>query len=519
MYRLPLVLALITLPVIARAQQHEGHRHDPLTGQGDETDPRAPASDTTRWSHEDIAAFLRASGFDYTPPAQAHDGHAAEDAGADDHAAAGHDMPAVGQMPGVPEMTSSTSPDEPMSRDASGTAWLPQTSPMEAMHLSSGGWSLMVHGAAFLRYTAQDVFESGTRGDRSPGLPNWVMGMAQRPVGNAGVFTARAMLSLDPLTEGGNGYPLLFQSGETFEGERLVDRQHPHELFSELSLAYAQRVAPTTSVFGYVGFPGEPVAGPVAFMHRPSARYIPDSPLGHHWHDATHIAFGVATLGIATGPVKVDASVFTGAEPDEERFGSDTPTFDSYGARVTYSPSARVALHAARSFLNEPEALEPGVDQWRTTASALYSAPLGPDGDLSTALVWGANDLRPPDVSEHAAGVQHAVLAEATLRFGSQAVYGRAEYTQKSAEELALEGEEFHDRVFDVTALTVGAARDAYTLGGLTATLGAQGTLFGVPADLRPVYGSTPISLQVYLRITPSRMTRGATGHDGHAGM
>jgi hypothetical protein len=82
-------------------------------------------------------------------------------------------------------------------------------------------------------------------------------------------------------------------------------------------------------------------------MHTPSARFAPDSPPGHHWHDATHIAFGVATLGVASGPVKVDASLFTGAEPDEERFGFDAPTFDSYAARVTYSPTPRLTLHAA----------------------------------------------------------------------------------------------------------------------------------------------------------------------------
>jgi hypothetical protein len=329
------------------------------------------------------------------------------------------------------------------------------------------------------------------------------MGMAQRRVGANGVLASKVMLSLDPLTEGGNGYPLLFQSGETFEGERLVDRQHPHDLFSELALGYAHRVAPGTSLFGYVGYPGEPVAGPVAFMHRPSARYNPDSPLGHHWHDATHVAFGVLTAGVVSGPVKVDASVFNGREPDEERLGFDRPRFSSYGGRITYAPSDRVTLHLARSFLNEPEVLEPGVDQWRTTASAMYSAPLGRDGDITGALVWGANDLRPPEDSDHHAGVQHALLAEGTVRLGRNAAYGRAELAQKSAEELAIDDEALHDEVFDITALTLGVAREVFSVRGLSGTLGGQGTLYGVPSLLEPIYGDTPVSLQVYLRLTP----------------
>jgi hypothetical protein len=298
-----------------------------------------------------------------------------------------------------------------------------------------------------------------------------------------------------------------------------VDRQHPHDLFSELSLTYAHRVAPGASVYAYVGYPGEPALGPVAFMHRPSARFTADSPLAHHWHDATHIAFGVATLGAAVGDFKVDASLFTGSEPDEERYGFDSPTFDSYAGRLSYSPSSRLTLQASAGFLREPEALEPGVNQVRTTASALYSAPFARDGDLSAALIWGANDLRPAEDSDHHAGVQHALLAEGALRFGPQAVFGRAEYTQKSAEELALEGEEFHDGVFDLLSLSLGAGRDVFSVGGLTAMLGAQGTLYGVPDALRPVYGSAPVSLQVFLRLTPSRMAHGAGGHGAHVGM
>jgi hypothetical protein len=222
----------------------------------------------------------------------------------------------------------------------------------------------------------------------------------------------------------------------------------------------------------------------------------------------------------------VDASVFNGREPDEERYGFDRPRFNSYAGRISYNPSPRWALQASTSFLREPEALEVGVDQVRTTASALYSAPFSRNGDVSASLIWGVNNLRPDESSDHPATVQHALLAEGALRMGPRALFGRAEYTQKSAEELVLEGDEFHDDVFDIMSLTLGVGQDLFSAGGMTAMLGAQGSIYGVPDMLRPIYGSAPVSLQVFLRITPSLMAHGGTaghaspptssGHTGH---
>src|SRR3546814_8341889 len=99
----------------------------------------------------------------------------------------------------------------------------------------------MFHGNVFLRYNDQDITGKGSRGDNEFDAPNWLMGMGQRRVGEKGLFRFSAMFSLDELIGGGNGYPLLFQSGETFNGQPLVDRQHPHDFISELSVGYTHR--------------------------------------------------------------------------------------------------------------------------------------------------------------------------------------------------------------------------------------------------------------------------------------
>ena len=178
-----------------------------------------------------------------------------------------------------------------MSREGSGTSWLPDSSPMYGKMFMFGDDMLMLHGAIFPRYTNV----STRRGDDRIDAPNWIMGMYSHPLGDSTQIGGRLMMSLDPLTEGGRGYPLLFQTGESWHDQPLHDRQHPHDLFDELSMSLSQKFDHDFSAYIYFGYPGEPALGPPAFMHRPSAMDDPDAPIGHHWQDSTHITFGVAT--------------------------------------------------------------------------------------------------------------------------------------------------------------------------------------------------------------------------------
>ena len=208
-----------------------------------------------------------------------------------------HDSGAAGM-----EMHSTIDLADPMSREGSGTSWIPDSSPMYGRMFMFGENMLMLHGAIFPRYTNV----STRRGDDRIDAPNWFMAMFSHPLGDSTQFGSRLMMSLDPLTEGGRGYPLLFQTGEAWNGEALHDRQHPHDLFDELSFSLSQKFEHDLSAYIYFGYPGEPALGPPAFMHRPSAMDDPDAPIGHHWQDSTHITFGVATLGAAMVPLRRD---------------------------------------------------------------------------------------------------------------------------------------------------------------------------------------------------------------------
>jgi len=393
-------------------------------------------------------------------------------------------------------MTSALFPGLLMSREGSGTSWQPDSSPVFAWYAPAGSWTLMIHGGAYLRYTSQDAGRAGTRGGNRLDAPNWVMIMAQPPHGEKGGFSFRGMFSLDRLTEGGSGYSLLFQSGESWKGEALVDRQHPHDLVSELSVSYGRSLGPDAGVFLYFGLPGEPALGPPAFMHRPSSLSNPDAPLGHHLQDSTHITFGVLTGGARYKGLKLDASVFTGREPDENRFGFDRPRFDSWSARLSLNPSDRVALQVSHGFLHSPEALEPDVDVRRTTASLMLSQPLRPGTDWTTTLVWGVNSSADRPAT-------HSFLADSEAAFGRASIYARVEYVQRQAHDLKLD--ELGKRVLPVGALTAGVAWRLASDRHFHLHAGAQASIYHVVDELVPAYGKRPFSFEVYLRISPPR--------------
>src|SRR5712691_8044932 len=212
----------------------------------------------------------------------------------------------------------------PETRMGSGTSWLPDASPMHATHVMLGDWSVMRHGVGFLQYD----WQGGSRGSHQAGLVNWAMAAATRPLGS-GQLQLRAMLSAEPWTIGRRGYPLLVQSGESYQGTPLHDRQHPHDLFMELAALYERPVPGNLGLSLYLAPVGEPALGPVAFPHRPSAVDDPLAPISHHWQDGTHITFGVVTAGVFTRSVKVEASWSNGREPDENR-----TNFDYSGRRL-----------------------------------------------------------------------------------------------------------------------------------------------------------------------------------------
>lgn len=392
---------------------------------------------------------------------------------------------------------------EPRNRESSGTAWLPDASPMHALHGQGAGWELMLHGSLYVHY----LDDGGQRGREQFGSTNWAMGMARRPV-LGGDMTLRAMLSADPVTADECGYPDLLATGEFCDDEPLHDRQHPHDVWMELTAVYERAVAENLAIQLYGGPVGEPALGPVAFPHRISSFPNPIAPIGHHWLDSTHIAFGVATAGLYGRRWKAEASLFNGREPDGDRFDLDLDALDSYAGRLWLLPSEGWALQVSAGRLNDAEVHEvgdPRIDLTRMTMSATYHRPLARNGLWANSMAWGRN--------REGGTATQALLLETEVNLAERDLfYGRLEIVEKTGHDLVLP-EELEELRFTVGKLGLGYVRQLEPVAGLAPGVGAGVTLARVPAGLEPFYGSrSPTGLQLFFRLRPVPM-----GGDAHA--
>jgi hypothetical protein len=409
-----------------------------------------------------------------------------------------------GSMPGMEHAEPVAPAAEPLSfthsREGSGTSWMPDSSPVFAHHFMAGDWMLMLHYAATLGYDDQ----WSDRGSRRLTSTNWVMGMAAHPL-LGGQLTLRTMLSAEPATAGGElQLPLLLQSGETYGGQPLHDRQHPHDLFMEVAAIYRRPIADLFGIELYGALSGEPALGPTAFMHRASAMSNPFPPIGHHWQDSTHISFGVLTAGVYNRWVKLEGSIFHGREPDENRWDFDFGALDSWSGRLSVNPTQQTSFQVSYGYVNSPEAAQPQENLHRVTASGSYSAPILSDGNVALTALWGRN--------VEAGHSSDSALVEANLDLdGKNVPFVRFEYVQKLGHDLVLPGDP--DAKYDVFQGSFGYVH-RFTGGPVVPVIGISVDIGIVPGSIEAQYGTrTPVGAFVFIGLQPPKMSM---GHEHH---
>lgn len=373
-----------------------------------------------------------------------------------------------------------------MNREASGTAWQPDASLHSGIELMAGDWMLMAHGVLNGVYD----WQQGPRGGDKLFASGMVMAIARRDFAGGNALQFKAMISPDPLM-GKRGYPLHLASGETANGvDPLIDRQHPHDLFMELSASYSVRLGKSSSIFLYGGLPGEPAFGPPAFMHRMSIMDSPEAPISHHWLDSTHITFGVVTAGLVVNGLKIEASRFNGREPDEHRYDIETGKLDSTAVRISFNPTAELSFQASWARLKSPEQLEPGEKQTRWSASAIHTRRLGENRWWSTTFAWGRRSAGHDDLD--------AYVFESALALNAWTLFGRAEYTQNN--ELSSAGGH-HGPTFNVGKVSVGAVHDFRLADHIKFGVGGLFALNFVPEQLRALYDGNPKGTMAFVRL------------------
>jgi hypothetical protein len=395
-------------------------------------------------------------------------------------------------------------------REASGTAWVPDETPMFGAERAWRGWTVMLHGVAF----AQLLYEPGENIHRTGGFSewqfgsvNWGMAMARRPLG-AGRIGLRAMGSLEPWTLPGCGALNLLATGEMCEGDTIHDRQHPHDLFMELAADYDRPLRGTLRWQVYAGVAGEPALGPSGFPHRLSAMPNPIAPISHHWLDSTHITFGLVTTGVYDRRWKAEMSLFNGREPDENRADLDLGPLDSIAGRLSFLPTERLALQVSAAHLVEAEAAfapQPPTDVNRATASATYHRQVAAAGTWATTLAWGVNsgeEILPEGVFDL---TSHAVLLESSVTFDERHTwFGRAEVVEKPAHDL--HAHEFSNSIFTIGKLQGGYVRQFRPWRGMVAGIGGTISASFVPPQLASRYnGRVAPGFGLFLSVRPSR--------------
>lgn len=392
----------------------------------------------------------------------------------------------------------------------SGTSWQPASSPMYMHHKMAGDWLLMFH----YNLTAGINRQGGPRGVTKADSANWFMPMVYRRLGK-GTLQLRGMFSAEPFTFPPGGSPLLFQTGETYKGDPVIDHQHPHDLFMELSAQYTLALGERGTWYTYFGYPGEPALGPVAFPHRMSASENPSATLSHHLQDSTHIAFGVFTTGFTYRWFKFEGSIFNGREPDENRYDFDAHKWNSRSVRLWFMPNRNWAMQISHGFLRSPEALEPDTDIRRTTASLQYNRPFE-RGNWAAAFIWGRNHVSAPGEVRNLNGY----TAESTVNFlDKNYLYTRLELVDRDEllrdEDRALLGITAHHPSFRIGAYTFGGLRDIWKTDNISFGVGSDITFYSKPAILDQLYGNNPVGWKLFFRIRPGQMDMSSM-HETH---
>lgn len=392
-------------------------------------------------------------------------------------------------MPGM-NMESAVESNLPSPHASSGTGWQPASVPERTWMTSRDGWDLMTHGTVFVTYNQQ----GGPRGEGKAESANSLMTMEQRKLG-PGTLLLRQMFSAESLTSPHPGFPELFQTGETYHGQPLVDHQHPHNVFAELAAMYTVPINEKLSWLLYGGPVGEPALGPVTYLHRESASENPAAPLGHHLQDSTHTSFGVVTTGLVIDRFKIEGSAFNGHEPNEERWSIQPAPLTSWSVRGSVAPARNWTAEYSYGRLMHPEALDP-TNERRQSASVEYDRPLA-KGNWATTVVWGRKHKELQDTR------QNSYLAESTLNFlRRNYAYTRLELVDK--DELFPQAP--LQTSFRIAAYTFGGVRDFMHNEHWQVGLGADVTFYSKPAALDPVYGNNPVSFHIFVRIRPGMM-------------
>lgn len=345
----------------------------------------------------------------------------------------------------------------------------------------------------------------GPRGIEQFAAPNMFMLDVGRALGSRQFLNLDLMGTTELWTYPRRGYPELLQIGEErSDGSPYIDAQHPHSSpIMGLTLSDAVSLGSSNTLKLFFAPRGESTDGPVAYMHRDSARDAPDAPLGHHvGQDVGHISSTVLGAQLTLGEVTVEASAFNGDEPEPDRVDLPLGPINSEALRITYAFQPDHRLIASIAHVEQQDPTYPGTTSATRLSTSLYDRFSVEGGSLDHSFVIGRIARYPDSTSEV------SFLDEATWQRGPSDVWGRIEVLQRLASELAIPGAVSSVSAADrrwVSALTLGYTHWTALTRGLQFGVGGSLALDVIPSDWANGYGSrTPLTARLIVQLRGS---------------
>ena len=345
----------------------------------------------------------------------------------------------------------------------------------------------------------------GSRGVDQVAAPNMFMIDAGESLGMRQFINLELMGTTERWTYPRHGYPELLQIGEErSDGTAFIDAQHPHSSpIMGLTLSDTINLKSSQTLKLFVAPRGESTDGPIAFMHRDSARDNPDAPLGHHvGQDVGHISSTVIAAQLDLGRLIIEGSAFNGTEPQPMNVDLPIGAPNSEALRLTYALTPAHRVMASVAHVEQQDSQYPGTSSATRLSASLYDyTALAGLGTLDHTFIVGSIARRP------SATTLTSLLDEAVLQRGESDYWARIEVLQRLRSELQIfpPVPRAADEKRWISALTLGYTHWSALPGTLRVGLGASVTTDILPSEWSAAYGArTPVTFRFIVQIKGS---------------
>ncbi len=355
------------------------------------------------------------------------------------------------------------------------------------------------------RFNVFGVFSAvqGLRGVNQFAAPNMFMIDAGSTIGTRQFINLDLMGTTELWTYSQHGYPELLQVGEErSDGTAFVDAQHPHSSpIMGLTLSDTITIDQAKTLKLFLAPRGESTDGPIALMHRVSARDNPDAPLGHHvGQDVGHISSTVVGAQLNLGTWVVEASAFNGTEPEPTHVDLPIGPLNSEALRITYLLASQHRIMASIAQVDQTDPIYPGTTSATRLSASIYDHLLLGSGSLDHSFIVGSITRRPRP------STLNSFLDEGTWKHNTFDIWGRVEVLQRLASELEMPtASVMGDEKRWVSAFTVGYTHWSAWHPKLGFGVGTSLTMDVLPSEWVTAYGRrTPLTARLIFQLRGS---------------